>query len=183
MEFPDDFDPGPEYFAFVDRIRANPVSDLHRLVLADWLDEHGYQPLAVIVRMQTEKQRLERELVQNGEAWTNAGLRWNAGLCEKTELHLYRLGSFRRVFRREPIQLALIRCDAEPKRMNGEYCWVQSDQFVGHGSLPPVFYLRLPKSGRRTATRAGEAIRYPDNGQSMAALRTAIRVWIEDGMP
>jgi uncharacterized protein (TIGR02996 family) len=179
MEFPDDFDPGPEYFALVERIRAEPAADLHRLVLADWLDEHGYQPLAIIVRLQTEQQRLKRELEQNEATWRAAGLKWDAGFNDCIEFRPHDLLRFRTRYRREPCRY---RVRAEPKRMNGERCWVQSDSYIGNGSIPTELFSRLP-SGRRTATRELQTSRYQSNSEADRDLLAAVAAWIADDMP
>jgi uncharacterized protein (TIGR02996 family) len=69
--------------AFLDAIRAEPDEMAHRLVFADWLDEHGDEARAEYIRLQVrrdglppadplvrESQRREDELLAvHGEDW------------------------------------------------------------------------------------------------------------------
>ena len=44
----------PEYTALMQKIIANPADDLPRLVMADWLDDHGESMRANFIRVQCE---------------------------------------------------------------------------------------------------------------------------------
>lgn len=44
----------PEYLAFLTKILTEPAEDVHRLVLADWLEEHGERERAELIRVQVE---------------------------------------------------------------------------------------------------------------------------------
>jgi len=47
----------PEVLAFLQDARENPADDAPRLILADWLEEHG-DPRGTFVRVQVERARL-----------------------------------------------------------------------------------------------------------------------------
>lgn len=54
--------PGPEHAAFLTAIRADPEDDTVRLVFADWLDEHGEEDRARLIRLQCEAEQHRRNL-------------------------------------------------------------------------------------------------------------------------
>ena len=47
----------PEYLALLAAVKAQPSDDLPRLVMADWLDEHGEEARAEFIRVQCEMKR------------------------------------------------------------------------------------------------------------------------------
>lgn len=47
----------PDYLSFLAAIRADPKDDTHRLVAADWLDEHGEPERAEFIRVQVAAPR------------------------------------------------------------------------------------------------------------------------------
>jgi uncharacterized protein (TIGR02996 family) len=64
--------------AFLAAIRENPDDDTHRLVFADWLDEHG-DPRGAMIRLALERERTLtdsprwKELCQQLEPWEPSG--------------------------------------------------------------------------------------------------------------
>jgi uncharacterized protein (TIGR02996 family) len=55
----------PDYLALLRGVRERPADDLPRLVIADWLDEHGEGDRAEFIRVQCE-------LARRGEGWSEA---------------------------------------------------------------------------------------------------------------
>src|SRR5271166_2712108 len=54
-------------YALLARIKGTPDDDFPRLVLADWLDEHGQPARAELIRLQVASKRLQAEvLVETG---------------------------------------------------------------------------------------------------------------------
>ena len=51
----------PDYYRFIDDIRARPDDDLPRLICADWLEEQGEADRARFIRVQCRIAELERE--------------------------------------------------------------------------------------------------------------------------
>src|SRR5437660_9704214 len=49
--------PRPQVLAFLDAIKERPEDDVPRLILADWLEEHG-DPRGEFVRLQVQRARL-----------------------------------------------------------------------------------------------------------------------------
>jgi uncharacterized protein (TIGR02996 family) len=94
--------------AFIRAILEDPDDDLHRLVCADWLDEHGDPDRADFIRAQVELARLDRRDPRRGPLETRAqqllhrhGPRWLAAI----QPDAWGLPPFERGFPRE---LALI---------------------------------------------------------------------------
>jgi uncharacterized protein (TIGR02996 family) len=65
--------------ALVQSVLANPTDDLPRLVLADWLDEHGQPERAEFIRVQCE---LTREYPQHAKRPDLAAEEWHRGDAE-----------------------------------------------------------------------------------------------------
>lgn len=77
----------PEYRAHIAGIIQNPADDLPRLVLADWLDEHGQHDRAEFIRVQCEIERLKRECT------AHRTLQRKVTRLKKRERELYDLGA------------------------------------------------------------------------------------------
>lgn len=80
--------PRPQLLAFLANCKENPEDDTPRLVMADWLEEHG-DPRGEFVRWQVtcEHPERERELAAlHGKEWLGAlpskGALWKRGLLE-----------------------------------------------------------------------------------------------------
>src|SRR5215218_7287428 len=68
--------------AFVDllaAVLASPADDAPRLVLADWLDEHGQPDRAEFIRLQCELNRSKNEHARFGRSYLLADYRWLTG--------------------------------------------------------------------------------------------------------
>jgi uncharacterized protein (TIGR02996 family) len=90
--------PGSE--AFLRAVAEEPLEDLHRLALADWLDEHGQAPRAAFIRAQCQMERFPaghaaRSILdhQANDLLRRHGKEWAAGLpggsrrAEATNFH------------------------------------------------------------------------------------------------
>jgi uncharacterized protein (TIGR02996 family) len=89
--------------AFLRAIAEEPLEDAHRLVFADWLEEHGHPERARFIRLQCEHERLpdhplarRRSNDQITELFKEHGKEWTAGLPSREGVTWNEVGNFRR---------------------------------------------------------------------------------------
>ena len=64
---------------FLEAIRAEPDDDAHRLVFADWLEDHGKPTWATLIRRQV-KPRDPDGLFSSSDSWLTARAARHAGV-------------------------------------------------------------------------------------------------------
>jgi uncharacterized protein (TIGR02996 family) len=158
--------PGSE--AFLRAIAEEPLEDSHRLVFADWLDEHGQAPRAAYIRLQCRAEALpprdlrRRRLTEQADALLDEHrAAWKAGLPEGAGVYWnFRRGMLEHVsFRDEPTAAA---CDVAFAAVDV--------RGLSRGIDPPeriADLLRLPHLSRLASLE----LAFPNAGIDVAAAR------------
>jgi uncharacterized protein (TIGR02996 family) len=158
--------PGSE--AFLRAIAEEPLEDSHRLVFADWLDEHGQADRAAFIRLQCRAEAMpprdlrRRRLTEQADALRDEHrAAWKAGLPEGAGVSWdFRRGMLEHVsFRDEPTAAA---CDVAFGAVDV--------RGLSRGIDPPgqvVALLRLPHLSRLASLE----LAFPNAGIDVAAAR------------